>query len=183
MPEYRRVKFKGATYFFTLVTYQRQRIFSSPEPISLLTECFDRIKTYHPFKIDAYCILPDHIHFIWSLPENDNNYSMRISQIKRRFTNEYSKRFEISNEKNESRKKRKESIIWQRRFWEHWIRDENDLNHHIDYVHYNPVKHGLVSRAQDWKNSSFHEFVEMGYYDRDWGENYKNDQEKYQFGE
>jgi putative transposase len=108
---------------------------------------------------------------------------MRIGQIKRRFTNEYSKRFEISNEKNESRKKRKESIIWQRRFWEHWIRDENDLNHHIDYVHYNPVKHGLVSRAQDWKNSSFHEFVEMGYYDRDWGENYKNDQEKYQFGE
>ena len=183
MPEYRRVKLKGSTYFFTLVTYQRQRIFSSPEPISLLTDSINRIKTYHPFIIEAYCILPDHIHFIWTLPEDDNNYSMRISQIKRRFTNEYSKRFEISIEKNESRQKRKESTIWQRRFWEHWIRDENDLNRHIDYIHYNPVKHGLVNSVKEWKHSSFFDFVEMGYYDPDWGENYENDQEKYRFGE
>ncbi len=183
MPDYRRVKLKGATYFFTLVTYQRQHIFSSPKPISLLIESIDRIKTYHPFNIEAYCILPDHIHFIWSLPEDDHNYSMRISQIKRRFSKQYTETFDLSKEMNKSRQKRKESSIWQRRFWEHWIRDENDLNRHIDYIHYNPVKHSLVSRAQDWKYSSFHEFVNMGYYDPDWGEGYKIDQEKYQFGE
>jgi len=183
MPEYRRVKLKGATYFFTLVTYERQRIFSSPESISILTDSINRIKTYHPFIIRAYCILPDHIHFIWSLPKNDNDYSKHISQIKRRFTNEYSKRFELSIMKSESRKERKESTLWQRRFWEHWIRNENDLNRHIDYIHYNPVKHGLVNRVKDWKHSSFYEFVDMGCYDSDWGENYQIDQEKFQFGE
>jgi putative transposase len=183
MPEYRRVKLKGATYFFTLVTFQRQHIFSLSEPISLLTESVDRIKSYHPFTIVAYCILPDHIHFIWSLPEDDNNYSMRIGQIKRCFSKQYAKSFDLSIESNESHQKRKEFAIWQRRFWEHWIRDENDLNRHIDYIHYNPVKHGLVSSVQDWKYSSFHEFVEMGYYNLEWGEDTQIDQEKYQFGE
>jgi putative transposase len=183
MPDYRRVKLKGATYFFTLVVYQRQHIFSSPKPISLLTESIDRIKTYHPFNIEAYCILPDHIHFIWSLAEDDNNYSMRIAQIKRRFSKQFAEIFDLPKDISESRQKRKELTIWQRRFWEHWIRDENDLNRHIDYIHYNPVKHGLVSSVQDWKYSSFHEFVEMGYYNLEWGEDTQIDQEKYQFGE
>ena len=183
MPEYRRVKFKGAIYFFTLVTYKRQPIFSSTEPVSLLTKSIDRIKTYHPFNIETYCILPDHIHIIWSLPEDDHNYSMRIGQIKRRFSKLYAERFDLSIETNESRQKRQELPIWQRRFWEHWIRDENDLNRHIDYIHYNPVKHGLVSRVKEWKYSSFLEFVDLGYYELNWGENYKIYHEKYQFGE
>ncbi len=183
MPEYRRVKLKGGTYFFTLVTYKRQSIFLFHEAIVLLKKSIDHVKDYYPFSLEAYCILPDHIHLIFSLPEDDNNYSVRISQIKRRFSKQYNKKIGVLDLGNKSRQNRRELPIWQRRFWDHLIRDENDLEHHIDYIHYNPVKHGLVNRVHDWKYSSFHDFVEQGYYDLSWGEDNKIDVEKEGFGE
>jgi len=147
MPEYRRVKIKGGTYFFTLVTYHRQPIFSSSSHCHHLLAAVKHVANYHPFELLAYCILPDHIHVIMALPEHDFNYSTRISLIKRRFTRQYINELDWQPPKRESYEKRQESGVWQRRFWEHFIRDEEDLHRHIDYVHYNPVKHGLVSQV------------------------------------
>ena len=183
MPEYRRVKLEGGTYFITLVTYQRKNLFANKGAITLFQKSIDHVKSYRPFFLEAYCILPDHIHFILSLPEKDNNFSVRISQIKRRFSKQYVKNVGIVYPGNESLQNRRELPIWQRRFWEHLIRDENDLERHIDYIHYNPVKHGLVNRVQDWKYSSFLDFVERGYYDLSWGEDNLIDKEENCFGE
>jgi putative transposase len=183
MPEYRRMIYPGGTYFFTLVTYQRQNIFSTSKPISLFYESIERVRTLHPFTVEAYCILPNHIHFIWRLPNGDSNYSMRISQIKRRFSKLFVQELEMPSGISKSRNKRGELTIWQRRFWEHWIRDEDDLNRHIDYIHFNPVKHGLVDRVCEWKDSSFHDYVNAGFYDPSWGQGYHIDEKKYKFGE
>lgn len=171
MPEYRRVMIKGGTYFFTLVTYQRQKIFSSPPARVLFLKTIEYVYTYHPFTMEAYCLLPDHVHFLWQLPEEDADYSMRISSIKRHFSIKFRQQFNIPELENISRINRRESTIWQRRFWDHFIRDEDDLQRHIDYIHYNPVKHGLVNNVRDWQSSSFFDYVRLGYYDLNWGEN------------
>lgn len=123
-----------------------------------------------PFEVEAICLLPDHIHCIWTLPEEDEDYSRRWKEIKRLFTKGYLEEIGPGEYRNESRKKRGEAAIWQRRFWEHAIRDESDLSRHIDYIHFNPVKHGLVQAPRDWAWSSFHRYVKMGYYDPDWGD-------------
>ena len=183
MPDYRRVIQEGGIYFFTIVTYQRQKIFSLPETRKLLLQSIDHVRIYHPFKIKAFCILLDHVHFLWRMPENDSDYSMRINQIKRRFSKQYIARFGMPIRRSESREKRREVTIWQRRFWEHWIHNEGDLIRHIDYIHYNPVKHGLVPRVCDWESSSFHDYVRKGYYDLAWGEEIKINEKKYQHGE
>jgi len=183
MPEYRRMKIPGGTYFFTLVTYGRHNIFSIPKVRSILHESIEYVKNRHPFTMVAFCILPDHIHFIWHLPAGDADYSMRIGQIKSRFSKQYKLMLDNTIERSISREMRRELSIWQRRFWEHWIQDEADLNRHIDYIHYNPVKHGLVSSVREWKESSFHSFVEAGYYEINWGEGYQVDEKKYQYGE
>ena len=183
MPNYRRVKIKGGTYFFTLVTYHRQRIFSSPQTRSMFLDAIYHVRTYHPFDLEAYCILPDHIHLICRFPEDDPDYSMRIGLIKRRYSKQHIYRFGSHFPKNKSYEKRQEVGIWQRRFWEHWIRDEEDLNRHIDYIHFNPVKHGLVNQACDWEHSSFINYVQNGYYDLKWGGNYYVDEKKFRFGE
>lgn len=171
MPEYRRTTIEGGSYFFTLVTYQRRKFFDQSFACSLLHDSISHIQKYHPFNMIAFCLLPDHVHFIWQLPENDNNYSVRISQIKRRFSKHLMAKNEIALPQAKSRESRRELPIWQRRFWEHYLRDVDDLNQHIDYVHYNPVKHGLVNRVRDWENSSFFDYVQIGVYDLDWGEN------------
>jgi len=170
MPEYRRVKIPGATYFFTLVTYHRNKIFSSENARNLLLDIFKQTKIRHPFKEVAYCLLPDHVHLIWQMPENDADYSIRISIIKRKFAIKYIEQYGNFAFQKNPLSKRKDALIWQRRFWEHTIRDEEDLNHHIDYVHYNPIKHGLVERLIDWKDSSFYKYVEMGHYGENWGD-------------
>ncbi len=123
----------------------------------------------YPFTIDAVCLLPDHIHCIWTLPPGDSNYSVRWSEIKRIFLKEYVKRFGRGKIANEPCTEREEANLWQRRFWEHVIRDEQDLNAHFDYIHFNPVKHGLVQSVSAWPWSSFHRFVKEGFYDPDWG--------------
>ena len=147
MPNYRRVKVKGGNYFFTMVTNKRQKIFSSLALRELLLDAFDHVSQFHPFSMEAFCVLPDHIHFLWQMPEDDDNFSMRIAEIKKRFSKTYFDEIDRTISKDTLQTKRGESGIWQRRFWEHYIRDEEDLHNHIDYIHYNPIKHDLVNHG------------------------------------
>jgi putative transposase len=183
MPNYRRIKIKGGTYFLTLVTYKRRNIFYSSQARQLLLDSINHVKEIHPFYLMAYCILPNHIHLLWQMQEDDSNYSTKIAEIKKLFSKWYTNEFGSLRMVNPSTAKRGESGLWQRRFWEHYIRDEVDLHRHIDYIHFNPVHHGLVARVKDWPSSSFFNYVQSGVYELDWGEGYKVDQEKFNFGE
>ena len=169
MPNYRRLKIAGGIYAFTVVTYQRLPIFAEKEAREILRDAWDDVGKRFPFTTDAICVLPDHVHCMWSLPEGDANYSVRWKEIKRVFSKVYQRQVRLMDSDNESRMVRKEAGIWQRRFWEHAIRDEVDLYHHFDYIHFNPVKHGYVKNVRDWPWSSFHRFVQLGLYDKDWG--------------
>ena len=138
MPNYRRMYVPGGTYFFTIVTYQRQPIFANPENISLLRKAITTIKIEMPFTIIGAVILPDHLHFIWQLPPEDSAYSKRIGKMKVLFSQSLPKK---SNQENSiSRIKHRESNIWQRRFWEHTIKNEADLENYLNYIHYNRCK-------------------------------------------
>jgi putative transposase len=170
MPEYRRAFLPGGTYFFTVVTFNRKPILTHSYSRQILRNVWRYVQERHPLTVDAICLLPDHMHCIWTLPENDTNYSMRWSAIKGQFSMQYLANGGKEGLRNTSRQRTGEAAIWQRRFWEHLIRDEDDLSHHIDYIHYNPVKHGLVRKAADWEWSSFHRYVRAGTYDREWGE-------------
>jgi len=128
------------------------------------------VRKRFPFTTDAVCLLPEHIHCIWTLPDRDINYSVRWKEIKRLFTKSYLDQIGPGDIRSESRVRRGEAAIWQRRFWEHTIRDQTDLCRHLDYIHYNPVKHELVQTVSDWPWSSFHRYVKMGYYETNWGE-------------
>jgi putative transposase len=170
MPEYRRVRVEGGTYFFTAITYRRLPILTTPEARKILHSAWEDVQGRYPFTIDAVCLLPDHIHCIWGLPDGDADYSVRWKEIKRLFSRNYIDQVGPGELRNESRVSRGEVAIWQRRFWEHLIRDEEDYSRHRDYIHYNPVKHKLVQRVSDWPWSSFHRYVSMGYYEMGWGE-------------
>ncbi len=167
--QYRRLKTPGATYFFTIVTYQRQRLLSDPEMVELLRVAFRNVIARFPFTIDAIVVLPDHLHCIWTLPDQDADFSTRWRLIKNYFSRNCPEKYKQN--RSVSRLKKGEQAIWQRRFWEHQIRDEVDFANHVDYIHYNPVKHGLVATPQDWEYSSFHRYVQDGSYSRDWGAN------------
>jgi putative transposase len=168
MPNYRR-SYSGSTYFFTVVTFHRQPILTADAARNVLHTAWVDVQKRHPFTIDAICLLPDHIHCIWTLPEGDTNYSMRWKEIKRLFTKGYLDQIGPGNERNSSRQTRGEAALWQRRFWEHTIRDTADFNLHMDYTHFNPVKHGLVQSVWQWPWSSYHRLVEKGYYSQGWG--------------
>ncbi|MCB2209267.1 transposase [bacterium] len=182
MPNYRRVQISGGTYFFTLVTYRRRSFLTTSQSRKILHQVWSDAARKFPFQTDAVCLLPDHIHFLMTLPENDSNYSIRIREIKRRFSMKYREIFGSEEIKNESRIQKKETNIWQRRFWEHYIKDENDLHNHIEYIHFNPVKHGLVNAVKDWPWSSFHRYIRQGYYDI-YRENYDSNDLSERFGE
>lgn len=167
MSDYRRTFLKGGTFFFTVVTYMRYPIFKEETAVSLLKNCFTSIMKKHPFKIDALVIMPDHLHTIWTLPDEESDFSTRWKQIKGTFSRYYSGN--KSTDITESMISKNEKGIWQRRFWEHAIRNQEDFNKHCDYIHYNPVKHGLTNSPLEWKFSSFGKFVEKGFYDKDWG--------------
>ena len=169
MPNYRRVYIPGGTYFFTLVTYCRRPLFKHLGNVQLLRNAVAKAKAEKPFKIVAAVILPDHIHFIWQLPPDDSNYSQRISRLKVLFTRAYKAVNPSTLELSKSRYKHRESDIWQRRFWEHLIKDEADLQQHLDYIHYNPVKHRFVSCPHLWEYSSFSRWVGRGRYPSNWG--------------
>jgi putative transposase len=125
-------------------------------------------QTTHPFTIDAWVLLPDHLHCIWTLPPDDANIGVRWAMIKRFVTKECGSTLHREDWMNVSKRRRKESTIWQRRFWEHLIRNDHDYETHMDYLHYNPVKHGLVKRVRDWPHSTFHRYVRQGIYTEDW---------------
>lgn len=169
MPNYRRAYIEGGTYFFTVVTYNRNKILCTEDNQKNLEASINETCEEYPFVIDAWVLLPDHVHCIWTLPSGDNNFSIRWQRIKSRFTIRYTKSKDEVWAISESRKKRGEQAVWQRRFWEHLIRDEKDFQRHCDYIHYNPVKHGYVTAPKDWQFSTFHEFVKRGVYDVGWG--------------
>jgi putative transposase len=159
------VKIPGGTYFFTVVTRERKPVFTSDRNIEALRHAFRTVRERRPFAVEAIAVLPDHLHCIWRLPENDADYSGRWREIKKLTSRAIAP---LSDE-------RKERGLWQRRFWEHAIRDHRDWRLHMDYVHYNPVKHGLVRRPRDWPWSSFARWVERGWYELDWGEDEPGD--------
>lgn len=169
MPNYRRVHIPGSTYFFTVVTYDRRPILCTPLARRLLRAAWSRVSALHPFDTLALCLLPDHLHCLWNLPEADADYALRWQGIKGLFTRRLLEATGGSPLRGASRPRRREAAVWQPRFWEHWIRNEDDLRRHIDYVHYNPVKHGYVRRVGDWPWSSFHRYVRKGFYDPRWG--------------
>ena len=164
--EYRRLFLPGGTYFFTVVTYQRRPIFSAPHAIEILRDAFRYTLDRLPFTIVASVILPDHMHFIWTLPEQTSDYSTRWKMIKSYFTKNCRPKGVVSE--SISRRRKGEVDIWQRRFWEHLLRDERDLSNHIEYIHNNPVKHGLVKSPAEWQYSSFMKYVRDGLYDVNW---------------
>ncbi len=168
MPEYRRVK-DGRTFFFTVVTFNRQRFLCFKESRIALRRVIEEIRLLQPFEINAWVLMPDHIHCIWSLPEDDVDYSKRWGLIKSRFTKIVGKRLVGNNHSTKPRMKKREGIVWQRRFWELKIRNEKDYEIHCNYIHYNPVKHGLVSSPKDWDFSTFHRYVKNGTYSENWG--------------
>jgi putative transposase len=163
MPDYRRAKFKGTVFFFTVVLADRSS--------NLLVDQVDRLRKVYrianarrPFETVAICVLPDRIHAIWALPESDADFATRWSLIKSGFS-----RGLDAQPRSESKILKREKGIWQRRYWEHAIRDDADFERHVDYIHFNPVKHGYVTRVVDWPHSSFHQFVERGELAADWG--------------
>ena len=213
MSRYRRAR-SGRTFFFTVVTHGRRPILCADRSRAVLRAVLQEVRQARPFTIEAWVLLPDHIHCIWTLPEDDTDYSMRWGWIKKEFT----KRVRATGvnaggngsveEKvgaascvgtahptgsvkemvgtahptthvlgktvaagmvSASRRRKREGTIWQRRFWEHMIRDEADFRVHCDYIHFNPVKHGLVTRPVDWPYSTFHRFVKEGLYPESWG--------------
>jgi len=164
MRTYIRNKSKGGTYFFTVNLAERHNNDLLIANVDILRQAFRQTKQQHPFIIEACVILPEHLHCIWRLPEGDNDFSKRWRLIKTYF----SKNIRVNERISNSRKRKKERGIWQRRFWEHLIRDEKDYQNHVDYIHYNPVKHGYVQQAKDWPYSSFHLWVKKEYYPIHW---------------
>ena len=159
MSDYRRAFSPGGYFFFTVVTYKRQKLFLNENNIIILRKALRHVKNNNPFEIDAIVVLPDHIHTIWRLPQDDSNYSLRWRLIKHY----------VSTHIDATINHRKEKNIWQRRFWEHNIRNENDWRNHMDYIHYNPVKHGYVEHPRHWKYSSYSNSFIKGWYDSSWG--------------
>jgi putative transposase len=157
---YRRARAPGGTYFFTVVTFARLKFLTDAQPLSILRGAFAQTIAERPFVVDAWVILPDHMHFIWTLPKNDEDFSTRWRLIKARFTHYW---IETSVQGwGAVRTSKGERQVWQRRYWEHQLRDEADFARHAEYIHYNPVKHGYVKTPMEWPYSSFHRFVKEG---------------------
>ncbi|RIK76466.1 MAG: transposase [Planctomycetota bacterium] len=169
MSEYRRYFVPGGSYFFTVVTFGRQPILCGDTARALLRACIEGERIRRPFWLDAIVLLPDHLHAIWSLPGGDADYSSRWADIKAAFTQRWLRLG--GNERSVTQPQRRDGRrgVWQRRFFEHTIRDEDDFQTHLDYIHFNPVKHGLAASAKEWPYSTFHRYVEMGVYDAAWG--------------
>jgi putative transposase len=170
MTNYRRNFIPGGSYFFT-VNLADRRSGLLTEQIDLLRNAFRYAKERHPFSIEASVVLPDHLHAVWTLPDHDADFAVRWRLIKSAFSRGLAPDEPTSN----SRSRKGERGIWQRRYWEHTLRDENDFARHVDYIHFNPVKHGYVSRVMDWPHSSFHRFVRLGVYPADWAGDAKLD--------
>ncbi|MGE0114720.1 MAG: transposase [Steroidobacteraceae bacterium] len=164
MSNYLRAWIPGGTYFFTVNLAERRNTTLLIDHIAQLREAFRVVRRVHPFVIEAMVVLPDHLHCIWRLPPGDDGFAFRWRLIKARFSASL-----VAGERiSPSRLRKGERGIWQRRYWEHVIRDEEDWRRHLDYIHCNPVKHGHVQRVCDWPHSSFHRFVRQGVYMENW---------------
>jgi putative transposase len=162
--DYRRVWHKGGIYFFTVNLLQRKGNDLLVRHIQPLREAVKTVKTWHPFDIHGWVVLPEHLHCVIELPPGDADYATRWRLIKVVF----SKSLPKVGRRSAVRVRRGERGIWQRRYWEHLIRDEADYRAHLDYIHYNPVKHGLVKQVRDWPYSTFHYWVRQGVYPLNW---------------
>jgi len=160
---YRRVIIPGATYFFTVNLHDRKSTLLTKEMAKLRT-AFRKTLQHYPCSIHGIVILPDHLHMIMALPEGDSNYAIRLNLIKGAF----SKQIQPNEKVSLARAKKRERGIWQRRFWEHLIRDESDYEQHMNYIHYNPVKHGYVTNPIDWPYSSIHKHIRDGILTHAW---------------
>lgn len=159
MTAYRRNVIAGGTYFFTAnLLDRRSRLLT--DNIALLRAAFRYARLRHPFTIEAVVVLPDHLHAIWTMPEGDGDYAQRWSLIKAQFSRQLPAEEPVS----ESRLRKRERGIWQRRYWEHTIRDDDDFARHVDYIHFNPVKHGYVEHVSAWPYSSYHRLVRLALY-------------------
>ncbi|NNG22688.1 REP-associated tyrosine transposase [Telluria aromaticivorans] len=168
MSSYRRA-FTGTSYFFTVVTHDRGPILCDEPVRQALRSAIKRVRLRLPFQTDAMVLMPNHLHCIWTLPDGDTNFSTRWSQIKHDVS--YMCRDLYPASLSRSRQRQREAPIWQRRFWEHQLHDEHDMERHIDYIHFNPVKHGLIQAASAWTYSTFARYVREGIYAPDWGGN------------
>lgn len=160
---YRRSALAGGTWFFTVNLADRREDYLTRH-IDALRQAVRQTRSRHPFEIIAMVVLPDHLHAIWALPPGDADYPLRWALIKSAFSRSLPKTECI----RDSRLAKRERGIWQRRYWEHQIRDEADLQAHVDYLHFNPVKHGYVRCVADWPFSSFHRYVRQGLLPADW---------------
>ena len=163
MPDYRRNRVPGGSYFFTVALRDR-RSDLLVRHINALRTAVRETRTRHPFHIDAWVVLPDHMHCLWTLPPDDDGFPLRWQAIKAGF----SRLVPRPDDPRASLARKREAGIWQRRYWEHTIRDDRDYAAHMDYVHFNPVKHGLAAHPGDWPYSSFGRCVALGLYPMDW---------------
>jgi putative transposase len=168
MPNYRRTFLAGGTFFFTLVTQRRREIFADALARQCLGKAIRAVQAQRPFEVTAIVLLPNHLHCIWILPDNDDDYSSRWACLKRYFVNSWTAAGGREAIISDARRQRHERGIWQKRFWEHRIRNQADMVRHVNYIHYNPVKHGLVRCPHAWPHSSFPRWVREGYYKPDW---------------
>jgi REP-associated tyrosine transposase len=169
MTDYRRTFLPGGTFFFTLVTFNREPWLCHSDVRRALRDAISKVRAKHPFSVDAWVLLPDHLHCMWTLPGGNADYSVRWRLIKTHVTKKAASRLP-SVPPSASGMKRGEGNLWQRRFWEHRIRGDADFRAHCDYIHYNPAKHGLCNSPRDWEYSTFRSYVHRGIYPADWGE-------------
>jgi len=169
MPNYRRTYVAGGTYLFTCVTYRRQPILTTALGRRCLRAAIQTVQRDHPFEMVAVVLLPDHLHTLWSLPAGDDRYPLRWMRIKEEFTELWLANGGDELPQSASRVKHRQRGVWHKRYWEHAVRNEADLERCASYVHWNPRKHKLVPRVCDWEWSSFHRFVQAGEYEFDWG--------------
>jgi putative transposase len=165
---YRRAFVPGGSFFFTLVTEKRRPLLASVEAVSVLRQAFRTVQSTRPFELDAIVVLPDHLHCIWTLPPGDADFSTRWRLIKTWFTKHCDPA--LRRKPSSIQSKRHEQALWQHRYWEHMLRDEMDFERHVEYIHYNPVKHGHAASPMEWPHSSFRRYVEDGIYEADWGQ-------------
>lgn len=168
MPHYRRA-LTGTTFFFTVVTHRRRPILCDDAVRIALRDAITQVRRRLPFNTDAMVLMPDHLHCIWTLPDGDTNFSSRWAQFKHHVSYVCSDLYPAALSKSQQR--RGSGAFWQRRFWEHQIRDEHDMERHVDYIHFDPVKHGLVDAASAWPYSTFGRYVLDAMYAADWGGN------------
>ena len=162
MVNYRRSRIAGGTFFFTVNLLDRQKTLLV-DHIDLLRQLVIDVRVKLPFVVDAMVLLPDHWHAVWTMPPDDTRYAERLRLIKARFTKQL-----LKAGVNIAKDNRGEYKLWQKRYWEHTIRDDQDFENHVNYVHINPVKHGYIARAIDWPHSTIHRYVANGTLPKDW---------------